>query len=402
VTEIGRLTDAALGLMERAAATGWRSPDPYDGLWWHWPKPLVAGRRRRQAITQLHALSPVDFRFLYRRTHPLVPKALALFGSAGLRIGRLTGDERARSLALDALDVLAADHRAGPHAWGYHWDVQTRWSFYPAGSPSVVNIAFAVSALLEAERDAGRTDLGDRAREAARWVLEELWLEPEGFFAYHPYTRTNIHNANLLGAWLVWAALGDLELARERARRALDRTLAGQRADGSWAYGEQASKLGWADSFHTGYVLICLDHLRTLTPSVDERVARGARFYQRFFGPSGEARLWPDRPYPEDGHSAGTALSALALMVRRGHVEPELLELVARRLLQSGIRGGHVVFRRYRSGLRSFVNYGRWCDAHAALGLADAALVASGLDDAAPGPSLHMTPGVSAGRLRSH
>ena len=151
--EVGSLVDAAIGLTQRAAAVSWRGPDAYDGLWWHWPAPLVGGRLRRQAIMQLHVRSPVDIRRLYRRTHPLVPKGLALFGSTGLRTNRLTGDERAMQLAIDALEVLDADHEAGSYAWGYHWDMQTRWSFYPAGSPSIVHTAFAVSALLEAERE---------------------------------------------------------------------------------------------------------------------------------------------------------------------------------------------------------------------------------------------------------
>jgi hypothetical protein len=325
-----------------------------------------------------------------------VPKALALFASAGLRINALTGDERARELALEALEILATDQQAGPCAWGYHWDVQTRWSFYPAGSPSVVNGAFVIGALLEAERDTGRTDFGDHARRAARWILDNLWIEPDGFFAYHPHSRANIHNANLLGAWTVWAALGDDTDVQERTRRAVDRTLSDQRPDGSWPYGEGTGNLGWADSFHSGYVLICLERLRGVDSGVEDAVARGAQFYERFFGPSGEAKLWADRRYPEDGHSAGTGLSTLALLLRRGHVERELVDRVARRLLSTGIRDGHVVFRRYRWNLRTFVRYLRWCDAHAALGLVDAALVMTGQDDRAPtaalGPRCHVAP----------
>ncbi len=380
-----RLVDAALELTENAAAAGWRGPDAYDGLWWDWPGPLVAGRLRRQVIMQLHVRSPVDIRKLYRQSHPLVPKGLALFGSTGLRIHGLTGDARGRQLALDALDVLDADRQAGPHGWGYHWDMQTRWSFYPAGSPSIVHTAFAVSALLEAERDAGRADLGDRARAAAEWVLDRLWIEPEGFFAYHPHSRTNIHNANMLGAWMVWAALGNQQRARERVLRAVERTIAGQRPDGSWPYGE-GDNIGWADSFHSGYVLWCLERLRALDPGLASPIARGARFYERFFGPRGEGRLWADRAYPEDAHSAGTGLTTLAILSRRGLVSPGLLDRVAARVLAAGLRDGHAVFRRYRRGLHTFVHYLRWCDAHMALGLADAALALAGVADPAPTP----------------
>ncbi len=382
--EVARLTEAALGLTARAAAAGWRGPDPYDGLSWRWPHVMVAGARRRQALTQLHVRTPVDIRPVYRRTHPMIPKALAVFGSAGLRAHALSGDARGAELALAALDLLDADRRAGPSAWGYHWDVQTRWSYYPAGSPSIVNCAFAVSALLEAERDAGRTDLGERGRSAARWVLDALWIEPEGFFAYHPHSRANIHNANLLGAWLVWAAIGDDTEVRDRVRRATARTIADQRPDGSWPYGEGAGNVAWADSFHTGYVLTCLDRLRDADSSIGDAVMRGAQFYARFFGPAGEARLWANRPYPEDGHSAGTALTTLAVLLRRGLVQEDTLRRVARRVLDAGIRDGHAVFRRYRWRLRTFVHYLRWCDAHVALGLVDAAAALAGNDDPAP------------------
>ena len=84
--------------------------------------------------------------------------------------------------------------------------MQTRWSFYAAGSPNVVATVFGAAGLLDAATQAGRSDLSERASEAARWVLEELWVEPEGYFAYHPGRPANIHNANLLGAWLVHVA----------------------------------------------------------------------------------------------------------------------------------------------------------------------------------------------------
>jgi hypothetical protein len=382
--ESRRLADAALDLTERAAAVRWRGPDAYDGLWWGWPGWMVGGRLRRTALMQVHVRCPLDVRKLYRREHPLVPKALGIFGSVGLRLRRLSGDERARALALDALETLAADRTAGEFAWGYHWDMQTRWSFYPAGSPSIVHTAFAVSGLLEAERDAGLAHFGERGRRAARWVVDELWVEHGGFFAYHPWSAKNIHNANMLGAWLAFAALGDDVGVRERVLRAVERTLAAQRSDGSWPYGEEPSTQ-WADSFHTGNVLFCLERLRDLDAGIDDAVVRGAQYFERFFDARGRAKLWADKDYPEDAHSAGTGLTTLAVLLRRGVVDRELFDRVAARALDAGIRDGHAVFRRYRFG-RSRVQYLRWCDSHLALGLADAALTAAGLPDPAPRP----------------
>src|SRR5947209_267326 len=100
------LISGAMALMERAAAGSWRGPDPYDALWTSWPTWLVAGRRRRLLLIQLHVRSPVDFRPLYRSEQPLIPKGLALFASAGLRTAELTGNARARALGLEALELL--------------------------------------------------------------------------------------------------------------------------------------------------------------------------------------------------------------------------------------------------------------------------------------------------------
>ena len=383
------LVQAAVGLIATAATGRWRGPDPYDGLGWRWPAPLIASPRRRQVVTQLHARAPVDIRRVYRREHELIPKTLALFGAAGLRVHALSDHPDAIRLALEALTKLRDDRRAGQAPWGYPWDVQTRWSFYPADSPSIINCAFAVGALLEGERDLGRRDLGDRARAAARWVLDELWIEPDGFFAYHPHSRVNIHNANMLGAWLSWAALGDQADVRERVTRAVSRTLAAQNLDGSWPYGEGSANLRWADSFHSGYVLTCLARMRELDSAIDGAVSSGADFYRRFFGPGGEARLFADRAYPEDGHSAGTGLSTLATLLRRELVGRDVLERVAARVLAAGIRHRHGVFRRYRWGLRSSVAYIRWCDGHLALGLVDAETALAGRPDPAPRPVSH-------------
>jgi hypothetical protein len=330
---------------------------------------------------QLHARLPVDVRRLYRREHALIPKALGIFGSVGVRASRLAGEAEPPPFARRALELLAADHTAGSRAWGYHWDMQTRWSFYPAGSPNVVVTTFAAGGLLEAAATGGRA-LAARAHAAARWVLEELWVESESYFAYHPGRPVNIHNASLLGAWLVYVTLGTDPVARDRVSRAVERALAAQRRDGSWPYGE-APGLAWADSFHTGYVLTSLDRLRELDPRIGEALERGAAQYRGYFDRAGRARLWADKPFPEDAHSAGTGLTTLATLQRRGLVDRGLLERVAARVLRTGLRGGHAVHRRYRLG-HSTVRYPRWCDAHVALGLVDAAAAMLGEPDLAP------------------
>jgi hypothetical protein len=372
--ELPDLAGRAAELLEVGAAGDWRGSDPYDGLWWAWPGFLTAGRRRRQAVIQLHARTPFDIRALRRRQRPRIAKALGVFGSVGVRLRRLTGEERFAHLALDALSKLDADRSAGAEAWGYPWDVQTRWGFYSAGSPNVVVTAYAARGLAAAGAELGEAAFLARAREAARWTLERLYLPEGGFFTYHPGSDTLIHNASLLGARTVHTLLPPGS-APGQVSSAVERTLTEQRPDGSWPYGEGVA---FVDSFHTGYILDCLCALRDVDPAVDDAVRRGAAYYaERFFAPDGSALLWPNRRYPVDAHSAGTGLTSLATLVRHGHVDRGLLERVAERTAADVVRDGHAVFRRYRFG-RSTVRYIRWCDAHVALGLADAAEALAG------------------------
>jgi hypothetical protein len=221
-------------------------------------------------------------------------------------------------------------------------------------------------------------------------VLDELWVEPEGYFAYHPGRPTNIHNANLLGAWLVHVVFAHDSAAAERVQRAVVRTLAAQRSDGSWPYGE-GGNLGWVDSFHTGYVLTCLARLVSVSDAVRGALDGGARHYESFFDSDGRAKLWADRRYPEDAHAAGTGLTTLATLYRLGLVERELLELVARRVIDAVMLDGHAVYRRFRWG-RTTVRYLRWADAHVALGCVDAAIALAAQPDPAPVPQ----PGAAA------
>lgn len=364
--------DGARDLLEAAAAASWRGPDPYDGLLHPWPALMRAGPRRRQLIVQLHARAPFDVRRLYRRREqPRIAKALALFGQAALRLDRMQNDPRVREWGAQALTLLAVDEYAG-QAWGYPFDVQTRWSFYPAGAPNVIVTAFAAGALAEAGCWWEQERFLERARDAARWTLERLFDRRAGAFLYHEHSDAVIHNANLLAARLVWSQLGHEAEARDAVARAVERSLSGQSRDGTWPYGEGRG-LGWSDSFHTGFVLGALADLEEVDGRVRDALARGADSYtKRFFGPRGEARLWLDRPYPEDAHAAGTGLTTLAALHRRGLAEQAVLARLAERVVFTMVRDGHAIWRRTR-WWATRIPYARWCDAHVALGLADAA-----------------------------
>jgi hypothetical protein len=370
---VEQLRAAACRLIELGAERRWRGPDPYDGLFTNWPAALVGGRRRRQAIIQLHARSPLDIRSLYRRHHSLVPKAPALLGQAASRLVAARADAHLAELARDALETLCADTTCGEEGWGYPWDTQTRWSYYPGGSPNVVATAFSANALAEAAAVFDEPRWRQRAERAAGWVARELFRSSGGYFAYHGHSDQLVHNANLLGAAVVHELAPDTPGAAEAVRIATSRTLDQQRLNGTWPYGE-ASGLEWVDGFHTGYVLDSLCRLEGVDPRIPAAIERGAQVYlSDFFDDEGRARLWRGKRYPEDSHSAGTGMTVLSRLAARGVVSDEAVGRVARytliRLLHSN---GHAVFRRQHWG-PTRVFYMRWCDAPVALGLASAA-----------------------------
>src|SRR5580692_6681731 len=186
----------ARALIASAAAREWRGPDPYDGLLASWPSALRRHALTRQAIVQLHVRAPVDIRRLYRRrNHPRIAKALGLFAQSALRLQAVEPDADTAARGHQALELLLADGSSGG-GWGYPFDVQTRWSFYPQGSPNVVVTSFAGAALAQAALELDDERFLTRARRAAEWVLERTFNPSTGTFSYHEHSDTIIHNAN--------------------------------------------------------------------------------------------------------------------------------------------------------------------------------------------------------------
>ena len=307
---------------------GWVGPDPYEGL-----NATRAGLGRissplgKRLLIQLVKYSPIDL----RRPLGIEPRrnamSIAHVLAAYVRLAELgeVGPERV-AWALAALEAERSPQGSGDGpAWGYHFDVQTRFFFYPAGSPNVIATTFAVEALLDA-REAGLA--GEQALELALSACERLLAEVprtdaaeagvgagEGaFFGYMPGDRTPIHNASLLVAATVARAgrLAGREGWLEAAQPAVRFALANQRPDGSWPYAEQPDGL-WVDGFHTGYVLDalarCGDALGDPRREIGAATERGLGLYAaRLFEPDGSPRGLTDSRWPVDSQGAAQGI----------------------------------------------------------------------------------------------
>jgi hypothetical protein len=321
------LVDASLLVRQTSSdmeTREWRGADPYDGL----SSPVarvLRGTVARQILQQAVRRSPINLRPLLA----IAPRRMAAAtGLAASAAARLADDPYWK----DQLDRLArwtvtAQLRNGRFKglWGYEFDVQTRWGFYAAGSPNIIATSFAAHGSL----DAGA--LGSlQLEELGRGLLQQFWRD--GFFAYTPTSRTLIHNANLFGAALA-ARLSSIEQLDAQLRSdlldtaafATRTTIAGQRADGSWPYGE-GQRLGWVDGFHTAYNLLSLDRIVALTGcDAEQALERGARFYFEHLFADGVPLYYRDWVGgPRDVNNVATGLRAAVWGAQRGYAPMDL------------------------------------------------------------------------------
>ena len=332
----------------------WKGPDPYEALNGRRLPPMPTPRSRRVAI-QLVKRSPLDLRPLLgvapRHNAAALAHALAAYCAGGF----LPEPDRRRHAGrlVELLGELRVDGFDDP-AWGYHFDVETRFFRYGPETPNTIATAFAGHALLDAAESFAIEGARELGLGAARFFLSGI-EQTEGsggaYFGYYPGDRTPIHNASLLAASLLARAgslSGDEEMC-DAASTAVGFALAHQRDDGSWLYAE-GGKGDWVDNFHTGYVL---DALLCCAAALDSEPARdgwrrGLDFYEAaLFDPDGAPRFTDVSRWPIDGQCVAQAIETFT---RAAELEPQR-EAQAWRTLRFGLghmqrRDGAFIFQR--------------------------------------------------------
>ncbi|HPC96828.1 MAG TPA: hypothetical protein PLU87_17920 [Sedimentisphaerales bacterium] len=307
--------DSLRTYVERRDYAGW---DPYDAL--NSPILRFAGsgsKWLRIAFTQFLRRCPLNLRpvLLVRPGHN--PKGLGLFLEGYARLYRTHREQavldRMKRLICLLGETMSAGY-SGP-CWGYNFPWQSRVVYRPRYMPTIVNTAFIGHALLDAYESAGLTTALDMAVGTKEFVLNDLNRNVEGetfCFSYTPMDRDYVHNANALGASLLFrigTLTADARL-QEIACRSMQYCVNHQREDGAWPYAEARGRR-WVDSFHTGYVLESLRRFRGFheCSSWRSNYERGVRYYaEKFFLEDGTPKYYCDRTYPIDIHSPTEAI----------------------------------------------------------------------------------------------
>lgn len=325
----GEIENAYRSLSAWCRARSFAGHDPFDALnsKLFQATPLKHSRIARLLWTQLFKRSPLNLRTMARVPAGKNAKGTALFALAALANFRRKKSLEAETEARARLkELLAAQIKSGSGAacWGYNFDWQGRAFFAPQGTPTVVPTAFAARALTEAAEAFDDNSYLQTARSICDFILQDLnrseETSDEVCFSYSPLDRTRVFNASLLaGETLarVGALTGEKDLC-DWALRSARYVLSRQRADGSWAYGA-AEFQGWADNFHTAFVLTSLKKIMRACEDgrgeFEEALMRGYEFWRAsFFLSDGWPKYFHDRLYPADAHSAGAGIIAFLEM----------------------------------------------------------------------------------------
>lgn len=320
--ELVRDVDIVIGkLLAYCRKEDWAGYDPYDALnsRLFQALPFLDKKWCRLAITQALKRSPVNVRRLALVPKTQNPKTLALLIAAFLRLplASLPGREELVQHMIRRLKSLRSPE-SSYWCWGYNFPWQGRKNLVPRWAANMVCTTFVADSLLDVFEKTQNSQALEMAVSAARYILDRLyWSDREGAgFSYPvPSLRSEVHNANLLGAALFcriyrhsreerfrWAAMS---VARHSARRQLE--------DGAWYYGEALSQK-WIDNFHTGYNLVALQTIgRELDISdFQKNIEDGFAFYRtRFFRDDSAPRYFHDRDYPIDIHCVAQSILTL-------------------------------------------------------------------------------------------
>lgn len=232
--------------------------------------------------------------------------------------------ERQITACLVKLIDLVSDGYNG-YCWGYDFDWEARYASVPAYTPTVVATGIVTNGLMEAFRLTGNEKARALVLDASRFVLRDLQKMSHGetfCYSYAPIDHQQVYNATMKGARLLaqaYAINGDSSLLDE-ARATVRFVIQNQREDGSWPYSYGDART-WVDNFHTGYVLDCLDEYIRCSGDTqfEPSLKKGIEYYvSNLFSPEGLPKYYSNKLYPIDSTAAAQSILTLT---RFGYID---------------------------------------------------------------------------------
>ena len=369
--DAGFLSKRLFLLQDYIEREAYRGYDPYDAL----TSPLFRlpllnhNKLLRWGFQQVVKRLPINLRPLLGITKGYNPVTLGLCLQAYTYLAERQPEKKNGmkfDLLLSELTRLQSKGYSGA-CWGYDFDWEARYARIPAYTPTVVATGFITNSLFEYyhfTRDPRAFELCESATRFVRHDLNKT-VEGETFcYSYSPLDRQVVLNATMKGARLlaqVYSVNGDKRLIEE-ARKTVEFVVKKQQPSGAWAY---ATKKGdartWADNFHTGYVLDCLDDYQKYSGdhSFNEALQKGMAYYEANFFENSEIPKYYDKSlYPID---ATAVAQSILTLTRFGKMELAT-RVVNWTLKHMQDESGYFYYQRTRRGVNK-IPYMRWSSA---------------------------------------
>jgi len=348
--------------------------DPYDALNSKLLSRLSFNNKLLKIIyTQALKKLPINLRPLLLIKKDYNPKGLGLFLTGYLKLYSLDRNEKYFQKINHIISILEEVKSNGysGYCWGYNFDWQSKANFAPRGTPTLVNTAFIAHAFLDAYELLGKERFLRIARSSADFILNDLPISKANSFicfSYTPFDKSNVHNANMLGAGLLarlYSITGEDKLL-EFAGKAVGYVVSRQRSDGSWYYAE-SNYQRWIDCHHTGFVLEGLFNYIKFggDKSLLSNLNKGLVFLKNhFFLKNGMTKFYHDRDYPVDIHCPAQSIVTLVRLKDVQDNSPLLKKVVCWMIDNMQDPRGYFYYRKGRLFYNK-IPYMRWAQAWA-------------------------------------
>lgn len=318
------ILSSTLKLQEHIRTNGYKGYDPYDTLLSPYFKlPILRSRIIRFGAQQVCKRIPINLRRILLVKKGLNPVTIGLCIQAYSYLGKaIPSDEEFYKKEIDfLLDLLVQNKSTGysGFCWGYDFDWEARYTKINAYVPTSVATGIITNSLFESYLIFPNEKIKEIILDASNFVLKDLNRSYEGelfCFSYSPVDNQFVLNASLKAARLLSQAYYfnlDPEL-KKTAKIAVQYVTQVQRENGSWPYAMHDART-WADNYHTGYNLDCIDAYMTLCQDneYNPEFEKGLHFYvNHFFEKEGIPKFYDNKTYPIDSTAAAQSLLSLS------------------------------------------------------------------------------------------
>ena len=330
--------------------------------------PLFGSKAIRLAWIQLFKRSPINLRHMMRVPEGYNPKGLALIVRGLVNMYRLGGEKRYLNDAYVLADMIVSQRAEGREycCAGYDFFWQARAFSVPERTPNMVVSTFAGHAFLDLYDIDGEGKWLDHAMGIGEFIEKELKIfeaDDRIVFGYVPGEKAVVHNVNLMAS-AFFARL--FKYSRETRHETFAAgsalySLAAQRDDGAWIYGEQIYHQ-WIDNFHTGFNLVSLDMTRRLLGrgDWDEMIALGLEYHERshYLGDM-TPKYYDSALYPIDIHNFAQGIVTFLTFGR----EEKARNLLERAVKMMWNEKKQYFYYQKKRWYTNKINYMRWSQA---------------------------------------